>query len=218
VLRRRRRILSSDLAAGVVDPGLFGRAVAAESQAWRGHDGPHRSSLDWQIATRYRSRWPSMAAFALPSLDDGAVRLNVAGRERKGIIAAAEYDTWCDRVERLLREVVNPATGEPVVADVHRQGLPDRRGSTPADLTVTWNGPIFAFAHPSVGVIGPFPPRRTGGHEDRVGFAYVAGPGIAAQDLGLRDASSVAATVADLLGGAGRVAGEPLLVRAAPRA
>jgi hypothetical protein len=211
-LHRRRGTLIDDFDAGVVDPGLFGRAVPAESQAWRAREGPHRASVDWQIATRYRSRWPSMPVFALPSFEGGLVRLNVAGRERNGVIPSAEYDAWCDRVERLLREVVNPATGAPVVADVERVGMSGRPRRPAADLIVTWNGPIYAFAHPSVGVIGPYPPRRTGGHEDPVGFAYVAGPGIAAQDLGLREATSVAATVSALLGCGGRdVAGEPLV-------
>src|SRR5207253_10732342 len=121
-------------------------------------------------------------------------------------------DAWCARVERLLHEVVDPRTGDAVVAGVERVGS---AGGTPqacGDLVVRWKAPTFAFAHPELGVIGPFPMRRTGGHEDPIGFAFVAGPGVAAADLGINDASSFAATVSALLGGAGReVSGEPLV-------
>ena len=43
------------------------------------------TQITWMPATRYSHRWPRMSAFALPSFYDGRVRLNVAGREAKGI-------------------------------------------------------------------------------------------------------------------------------------
>jgi hypothetical protein len=42
------------------------------------------SSLDWQLPTWYRSHWPKMKAFALPTFDDARVRLNVRGRSETG--------------------------------------------------------------------------------------------------------------------------------------
>jgi hypothetical protein len=142
-----------------------------------------------------------MPAFALPSLDDGAVRLNVAGRERDGVIPPADYDEWCGRVERLLRATVNPLTGEAAVAEVHRHA--SRLGAPAGDITITWRGPVFALHHPEHGVIGPFPPRRTGGHEDPTGFAMVTGPGIRHQHLGWAPAASVTPTITTLLGQGG---------------
>ena len=38
-------------------------------------------STDWVPASRYRSHWATMRAFALPSMYDGRIRLNLRGRE-----------------------------------------------------------------------------------------------------------------------------------------
>jgi predicted AlkP superfamily phosphohydrolase/phosphomutase len=201
VLRRRHtHAPATELAAY----GRFGKAIPAETQAWRTMDGPFRSSLDWVLASRYRSAWPAMPAFALPSLDDGIIRLNVQGRERHGVVPPGEVGAWCDRIESLLREVVDPTTGAPVVRTISR-------GSDGPDLVVSWSGTVLAFAHPSVGVIGPYPLRRPGGHEVPTGFAFVAGPGIPNEDLGMRSAADVTPTLVHMLGLARDVTGESLV-------
>jgi hypothetical protein len=208
-LRRwvQRRVRPGVRVASVesVGTGAFGRPIAAETDEWRSLDGPFRRSLDWQMPSRYRPAWPAMAAFALPTNDFGKIRLNVAGREANGTIAPEEYDAWCDRVAQLLHSVTDPATGAPVVDRI------ERVGSDAADMVVHWAGPVLAFAHPTLGVIGPYPPRRTGGHEDPTGFAFVAGPGIAAGDLGRRSAADVTPTLTALLGLDCDVAGESLV-------
>ena len=45
----------------------------------------------------------------------GGIRLNLAGREPEGRVAADEVDTLCARLERDLKTLVNPETGEAVV-------------------------------------------------------------------------------------------------------
>ncbi|MEY2451035.1 MAG: hypothetical protein QOD92_609 [Acidimicrobiaceae bacterium] len=158
-------------------------------------------SLDWQPASRYRSRWSTMRAFALPSFYDGRVRVNLRGRETAGVVDVVDYSALCDELEGVLRECRDPRTGEPVVDHVARPGASDPLAldATDADIVVTWRGPACAFEHPTLGIIGPVPFRRTGGHTGPYGFAYVAGEGIEAGDGGVRSAFDVTPTVAALL-------------------
>jgi predicted AlkP superfamily phosphohydrolase/phosphomutase len=154
-----------------------------------------------------------MRAFALPSFYDGRIRLNVRGRERDGIVDPADYDAVCDAIEAELHACRDPRLGTPAVARVERLRAADPMapGGPDADLQVVWAGPADALDHPVVGRLGPFPFRRTGGHSPR-GFAFVAGPGIAASDLGCRGAMDVTPTVLELLGrSSGELEGRSLL-------
>ena len=85
-------------------------------------------------------------------------------------------------------------------------------GGPDADLQVVWALATDTLVHPVAGRIGPVPYRRTGGHSPR-GFAFVAGPGIEAGDLGTRSVLDVTATVAEFLGRAPATAveGTPLV-------
>jgi predicted AlkP superfamily phosphohydrolase/phosphomutase len=164
--------------------------------------GTEGKSLEWMPAARYREHWAVMPAFALPSLYDGRVRINLAGREARGTVQPGEYDAACDAVERLIRECSDPRTGESVVAAVERPAAGDPRtlGATEGDLVVLWRGSPLAFAHPRLGMIGPLPYRRTGGHTGGLGMAYVSGQGVTAADHGVRSAFDVVPTVVELLG------------------
>jgi len=109
--------------------------------------------------------------FAVPNNDAwGAVRLNVCGREPLGRVApGAELDAVCERLERDLRELMNVATGEPLVRDVVRA---DRLFSGPAagglpDLLIEWNrsAPISVVSSPGIGTVrGEYRGIRTGDH------------------------------------------------------
>ena len=160
-----------------------------------------RWPLNWQMTCWYRPHWPQMRAFALPVFYDGRVRINLQGREGQGLVPLDQYHATCDWVEQLLRECRNPRTGEPVLANVERprRGNPLDPHGMDADLILTWNPAVDAFEHPRYGTIGPFPFRRTGGHTSR-GFAYLTGPGIAAQDLGEQEALHLTPTLLGLLG------------------
>ncbi|MDX1944600.1 MAG: alkaline phosphatase family protein [Pirellulaceae bacterium] len=160
-----------------------------------------RWPLNWQTTCWYREHWPRMKAFALPVFYDGRVRINLQGREGEGVVPIEEYRATCDWVIKLLEECRDARTGGPVLAGVERPRWRDPLdpAGPDADLVLTWHPAVDAFVHPRLGLVGPVPFRRTGGHTDR-GFAYLAGPGIAAQDLGQREALHLTPTLLDLLG------------------
>ena len=163
---------------------------------------PPTQDLAWQPAARYQPHWSQMPAFALPSFYDGRIRINLRGRERHGMIELSRYDETCRTLETLLHECRNPRTGEPSVETIERAATRDplaRMGSE-ADLLVIWRGVAAAIEHPRLGLVGPLPLRRTGGHTGPHGMAYVSGPGVAPGDRGVRSAFDVAPTIARLLG------------------
>ena len=158
--------------------------------------------LRWQPAARYGGYWPRMQAFALPSFYDGRIRINLKGRERDGIVDAADYAGLCRRLEVLLHECRNPLTGEPAVASIERAATrnPLELGTSESDLLVIWRGVATALEHPRLGLIGPVALRRTGGHTGPHGFAYVADSRVEVGDHGVRSSFDVAPTLVELLG------------------
>jgi predicted AlkP superfamily phosphohydrolase/phosphomutase len=165
-----------------------------------------RQGLGWQPAARYRPFWSAMPAFALPSFYDGRIRINLAGRERDGIVPAARYEETLAGLETLLRECRNPRTGEPVVEFFERASTRDplALSGSEADLLVIWRGVVAALEHPQLGLIGPVPLRRTGGHTGPHGMAFVASPGrgVVPGDRGVRSSFDVVPTLVDLMGAA----------------
>jgi predicted AlkP superfamily phosphohydrolase/phosphomutase len=189
------------------------RAAAAD---WGAHRGPTaRLDLHWQPALRYRRHWPRMPAFALPSFYDGRIRINLKGRERHGVVDPSRYEETCRTLETLLRECRDPRTGLAVVESVDRAWTRDplALAGSEADLLVVWRGVVTALKHPGLGLIGPVPLRRTGGHTGRFGMAYVQAPGLEPGDRGVRSAFDVVPTIARLLGARPptRMSGESLL-------
>lgn len=161
-----------------------------------------RMPLEWMPAARYQPHWPSMPLFALPSFYDGRLRVNLAGRESRGMIAPERYEATLDEVEATLRASVNPATGESVVQEVERPGRdrdPRELGPTEADMVVIWKATL-AFQHPDYGCVGPVPYRRTGGHTGPHGMAYLRGPGVAPGAAGVRSSFDVVPTLLRLAG------------------
>ena len=160
-----------------------------------------RLSLGWMPATRYRRYWPSMRAFALPAFYDGRIRINMAGRERSGLVSRDRYDDTCDEITSSLKSCIDPATGERLVDFVTgHAGDPLTLGPTEADLVVNWKGTPAALDHPVHGRVGPVPFRRTGGHTGPFGMAYVDGPGIEEGDHGVQSSFDIVPTVIELLG------------------
>jgi predicted AlkP superfamily phosphohydrolase/phosphomutase len=179
------------------------KGVRAAVADWRFHDGPTaRQDLHWQPALRYRHHWPRMPAFALPSFYDGRIRINLQGRERHGMIAPSQYEETCRELETLLRECRDPRTGEPVVDFIERASTRDPLAlmSSEADLIVVWRGVVAALEHSRLGLIGPVPLVRTGGHTGPYGMAYVVAPGLEPGDRGVRSAFDVVPTIVRLLG------------------
>lgn len=164
-----------------------------------------RGSLEWQPTLWYASRWPRMRAFALPTFDDGHIRINLKGRERDGIVDPADYRRAGEEVVAQLARCTDARTGRPVVEDVvwMREADPMADGPPDADLIVKWAAPSDAVEHPDLGLVGPVPHLRTGQHSPR-GFALFSGPGIRPVELGERHALDLTPTILGLLGEAAR--------------
>jgi predicted AlkP superfamily phosphohydrolase/phosphomutase len=160
-----------------------------------------RQGLNWQPAARYRAHWPGMPAFALPSFYDGRIRVNLAGRERDGMVPPSRYEETLRELETLLGECRNPRTREPVVEFFERASTRDplALAGSEADLLVIWRGVVTALEHPRLGLIGPVPLRRTGGHTGPHGMAYLAAPGVEPGDRGVRSSFDVVPTLARLM-------------------
>jgi predicted AlkP superfamily phosphohydrolase/phosphomutase len=183
-------------------PGPLQRGLVALRRLTETREGPRRLPIDWMPITEYRHRWPEMPAFALPSFYDGRIRINLAGRERAGVVDALAYDGVCAAIEAMLHECRDPRTGERVVASIERTDVdPFTLRSDEADIVIVWQGVFNGFIHPEHGEIGPVPFRRTGGHTGPYGTLVVAGPGITPADEGVRSSFDVADVIRDLLTG-----------------
>lgn len=127
--------------------------------------------------------WSRTRAYPLLTDLEGCVRVNRRGREPLGIVEpGAEYERVLDELETALRELVNPATGEPAVTRVLRadRDLPGRRRDHLPDLVVHWSkaAPITALASSRIGTVeGVSPDPRPGTHAGP-GFMAARGPGI----------------------------------------
>ncbi len=122
--------------------------------------------------------------FAIPGLYTGFLRVNLRGREPRGIVDPADYRTLLDRVEADLRQVVDAATGEPAAERIARTidafggGIPERL----PDLFVEWRLASSPRArHPRAALQS----RRLGATRanlhSRTGIAFVAGPAVQAR-------------------------------------
>ena len=181
---------------------------------WRSRRAPMRQGLDYMPSYHYHHHWPRMPAFAVPSFVDGRVRINLRGRERDGIVELAQYEETCRTIETLLGECRDPRTGKPSVATIARRSAanPLALPSSESDLFIVWRDVAAAMEHPRLGLIGPVPLRRTGGHTGN-GIAYIAAPGLEPGERGPRSSFDIVPTIAQLLGvePAVRVAGRSLL-------
>jgi predicted AlkP superfamily phosphohydrolase/phosphomutase len=158
--------------------------------------------LDWMPASLYRTYWPGMQAFALPSYYDGRIRINLSGRERDGLVGLSDYHSKLDELCALLHEVRNPRTGGPVVKSIERPVAADplNADATQADLVIIWQGAPLAFFHEAFGLIGPAPYRRTGGHSGDHGVAWFSSAQVARGESLTASAFDVMPTVISLLG------------------
>ncbi len=176
--------------------------------------------LEWMPAAHYQPYWASMRAFALPSFYDGRIRINLIGRESRGLVPAADYGRVCEELIALLQECRDPRTGEGLVAAIERPAEgrdPLSLGPTESDLVIVWRGGL-AISHPRLGTMGPLPYRRTGGHTGPHGMAYLLAPELPPGDLGLRSTFDIVPTLLQLLGepSALPLSGEGILTAEAP--
>lgn len=164
-------------------------AVEVARQTWRKLPLPVRSALK----PMQRKAWNAMYADGFqPGREkrrffevynnhrSGGVRINLKGRESKGIVDRADYNATLDELEAELMRFVNDETGEPLVVECvriadHYDG--ERRDALP-DLAVTWNrtAPINKVSSPKSGpLVHEHLLTRTGDHRPD-GLFCMAGP------------------------------------------
>jgi predicted AlkP superfamily phosphohydrolase/phosphomutase len=168
----------------------------------------HRLSMKWANAG---IDWERSRAFCIPNANEAYVRLNLAGREPRGIVERGdEHAELVGRLEGELAALVNPANGLAGAAEVLRvEGLfaGPRHDDLP-DVIVTWN--------PRARVLGELESRSCGrialsaghgtapfytGNHRPTAFALARGPGVrAGAALANGHLVDVAPTVAALLG------------------
>jgi predicted AlkP superfamily phosphohydrolase/phosphomutase len=138
--------------------------------------------------------WRRTEAFTLRADLHGYVRINLAGRERDGIVAPRDHDALCARIAEGLTSFVDASTGEPLVEEVVGSGdvFPEgpRRDRLP-DLIVRWKDSPAApheavlsdrFGRVERSTPGRIPNARSGNHRTE-GFWIAAGPAFRARGL-----------------------------------
>lgn len=173
-------------------------------------------NLEWMPVMKYAFAWPEMEAFALPSFYDGRIRVNLAGREKHGIVPEDGYNECLERLQQFLLECRDGYGQEVVEKFELYDGDPFTLHPSGADLVVVWRSASLAIMHPDTGLVGPLPYRRTGGHTGPYGIAYITGAGITPGYNGVRSAFDVAPTVLQLLDSSppGKITGRSLLFSA----
>jgi predicted AlkP superfamily phosphohydrolase/phosphomutase len=145
--------------------------------------------------------------FAVPNNDaHGAIRLNLAGREPRGLVQpGSEATRVVDEIRDGLMSFVNEESGEPIAEAVQPIGelFPGEPTDELPDLIVHWNRrtPIRRVRSARYGSIArEFPGVRTGDHRPE-GLLVARGPGIVAGpgDDPVRSVD-VPATIACMLG------------------
>jgi predicted AlkP superfamily phosphohydrolase/phosphomutase len=83
--------------------------------------------------------WSKTRAFLLPSDENGQIRVNLAGREREGIVAPEELDELLARISEGLL-TFNDIDGGPCIASIERSRdvFPGERSHMLPDLVVRW--------------------------------------------------------------------------------
>jgi len=182
-------------------PTWISSKIAPQGGPETSDDGRFDLSLDWMAATLYQPHWYRMRAFALPGFLDGRIRINLVGRERHGMVELNEYDDVCRELEELLRACRDPQTGAPVAESIGRcSDNPQALDVSGEDLRVLWRGSPLALTHKDLGLIGPAPFRRTGGHTGGHGVCYIKCHGTVPGDQGVRSSFDVAPTILQMLG------------------
>jgi predicted AlkP superfamily phosphohydrolase/phosphomutase len=88
--------------------------------------------------------WSHTQAFALPTDQHGWIRINLKGREAKGIVPLAHYEEICRELAERLRSLTTD-DGRPLVKDVMRPPHAEDALRQPLpDLIIHWEDAVFA--------------------------------------------------------------------------
>lgn len=123
-------------------------------------------------------------AWSLPSDHQGCIRLNVKGREPRGIVDKADYTKTVDRIVEQLGQLVNADTGNPIAEQIFKvheiYGGGEHLDVLP-DISVIWrNEPINRIRHPQKGefAVSQAPWGVRCGNHRLEGFCIATGPDI----------------------------------------
>lgn len=88
--------------------------------------------------------WSRTRAFALPTDQHGWIRINLKGREARGIVEPEQYEEICHQLEARLRNL-RSENGQPLVREVIRtsERVGDALGRRIPDLVVHWDDAVF---------------------------------------------------------------------------
>lgn len=136
----------------------------------------------------------------------GGIRLNLVGREPRGVVQPGDVDRVVERLTSELLALVNVDTGGPVVLGVRRfeGAYPDRTADDAfPDLLVDWNrdAAIETIWSPTIGLLHePYVLWRSGDHRNP-GRVVISAAGLRPGALGDRiDSRALAPTIAALCG------------------
>jgi predicted AlkP superfamily phosphohydrolase/phosphomutase len=129
--------------------------------------------------------WDLTTAFAIPSFFTSFVRVNLKGREPRGVVnPGADYENLLARLTADLGEL-RDASGKPLVREVYRTS--QLYGGDPPellpDLFVEWiphTSYLDRAVHPRGEVVAYPPEIMRGNDHSRSGFFAIAGPSIRA--------------------------------------
>jgi predicted AlkP superfamily phosphohydrolase/phosphomutase len=136
-----------------------------------------------RLLGREKADWSKTRAFQLPSVGNSYIRINVKGREPRGIVEpGAEYESLVGYLERELYALVNPDTGEKAIQEV---AFPQRKYSGPLiaqlpDISIVWQSDahVNALWSPRVGRIQGVGDRQRSGNHNGTGFVLAQGPAL----------------------------------------
>lgn len=162
--------------------GLQHSLRRAMPRAIRGTTRRARNKVRRVLGVDQYSRLAKRRYFQIPNNDVyGGIRINLAGREPRGLILPGkEYDECCAELRRDLMEFTNTVTKEPLVNDVLRSAdlYEGENLHYLPDLLVEWNRhtPVSEIFSPKTGPItGLYKKCRTGDHTSK-GLVFMTGP------------------------------------------
>ncbi|MDO8550567.1 MAG: alkaline phosphatase family protein [Ignavibacteria bacterium] len=127
--------------------------------------------------------WQYSRAFCFPSDFNGAIRINLKGREPNGLVNPEEYETFCGSLASDLQQLINAETGSKAISEilfVHKIHKGEFLDQLP-DLVLKWAGnePIRKVYSPKIGTVsGENFHERSGAHRP-YGFFIASGDQIA---------------------------------------
>ncbi len=132
---------------------------------------------------RGNQSWDKCRAFAVPNNDSvGAIRINLKGRDRSGIVEPQEYERICHEICAALIELKDPVSGKPVIESISRiqRELHGPRLQLLPDLAVKWEQsfPWTSVHSPRFGTIQLREQDLRSGSHTGHGFLLATGDGI----------------------------------------